>query len=129
MCALVAMFAWAHHWQGQRSIVRVRIDSISALVLVLKLKTSGAAAGIIARDIALDIASGVYEPHVTEHVPGIANVTCDVLSRKFDPRKSYELPRLLEGVSEQVLPLRDSNYFKSLTPPAYEKKKTAEQKW
>ena len=122
------MRAWAHHWQGRRSIVRVRSDSISALVLVLKLKTSGAAAGIIARDIALDIASGVYEPHVTEHVPGIANVTCDVLSRKFDPRKSYELPHLLEGVDEQVLPLRDSNYFKSLTPPAYEKKKTASQK-
>ena len=107
----------------------MRSDSISALVLVLKLKTSGAVAGIIARDIALDIASGVYEPHVTEHVLGIANVTCDVLSRKYDPRKSYELPRLLEGVDEQVLPLRDSNYFKSLKPPAYVKKKTASQEW
>ena len=63
------------------------------------------------------IASGTYEPHVTEHVPGIAIMTCDILSRKYDPWMTYELPQVVRHVENHVLPVRDSGYIKSLHVP------------
>ena len=47
--------------------IRVRSDSVSALTIVLKLKTKGKGPGIIARDMALDIAEGCYQPLIAEH--------------------------------------------------------------
>ena len=87
---------------SSRAIVRVRSDSVSALVLVLKLKSRGAAAAIIAREIAL------------EHVPGVANTISDALSRRFDPGKLCVIPSVLKDVEELKLPRRCKGYFRTL---------------
>jgi hypothetical protein len=119
LCALVALRAWQDRWRDRRWSLRVRSDSVSALVLALKLKTSGAAAGIVAREMALDMAAAPFPPIVAEHIPGIANVVPDILSRRHDPKyaASWEIPPLLAGVAETQLPARDAAYFRSLRPP------------
>ena len=78
----------------------VRADNLSTLALVAKMQPHSAQLGIIARELALDIASAAYAPDVVEHLPGIANTAADVLSRRLDPVKSYTLPHYLVGVPE-----------------------------
>ena len=45
--------------------------------------------GIIAREIALDIAHAEYAPHIAEHVAGVDNVISDMLSRRCAPGHDY----------------------------------------
>ena len=117
LAALVALRAWRHHWQNCRATVRVRSDSVSALVLALKLKTRGRAPGIIAKEIALDIASAQYMPHVAEHIPGVHNIVPDALSRKYQPLQKYIIPDILHGVEEILLPIRGRAFYKCMKGP------------
>ena len=114
LAVLVALRAWCAVWRSQRVQLRVRSDSMSSLIIVLKLTTAGHGPGIIAREIALDIAESVYRPDVSEHVPGIANCICDELSRLHQPGASYKFPTTLIGVKETVVPLRTLSYFRTL---------------
>ena len=123
LAALVALRVWHIRWKQAGAIIRVRSDSISALILTLNLKTSGAGTSIVAREMALDIAWANYQPHVAEHVPGIANKTCDMLSRRFQPGASYELPALLKDVPESKLQPRGVDYYRSAaSPPVVQRK-------
>jgi hypothetical protein len=117
LAALVALRAWHHRWEAHRATIRVRSDSVSALVLALRLKTKGRAPGIIAREIALDVAAAHYAPTVAEHVPGLHNVIPDALSRKYQPGHRYILPNVLQTVPEQLLAPRGKSYFRSLGRP------------
>ena len=120
---LIALRLWSHEWRATGAILRVRSDSISALVLALKLKTKGKGAGIIAREMALDIARACYSPVFAEHVPGVANVVCDALSRFDQPGKSAAVPALLQDVRRSNVQPRDEAYFTSLLgPPATQKR-------
>ena len=114
LAALVALRLWSSTWMSERCHVRVRSDSIAALTMTLKLKTSGKGCTLIAREMALDISEAVYCPHISEHVPGIANVTCDVLSRKFQPKASFHIPACLVEAKECTLPPRSREYFRTL---------------
>ena len=122
---LVALRIWHPRWCKLRPLIRVRSDSISALTIALKLKTKGSAPGIIARELALDIAQACYQPAIAEHAPGDHNVVPDMLSRKFQPGVSFRVPPLLALVPETILPMRGREYYRSLrippTPPTKEK--------
>eukprot|EP00971_Amphidinium_carterae_P097915 1937514-Amphidinium_carterae.1 len=80
LAILVALRQWHNHWESRRARLTVRSDSVSALALVFRFKSS-ATTSLIAQELALDAAQSLYLPSVGEHLPGIANVTCDVLSR------------------------------------------------
>ena len=115
----MALRGWASHWHGRRLRLRVKSDSVSALILVLRMKTSGRASGIIAREVALDVAASCYAPALAEHVPGVANVVADALSRRFEPGCTFAVPRCLLEVPELELPPRDASYYRTLgAPPA-----------
>ena len=121
LCALVAIRQWQSRWRDAKWSLRLRSDSVSALVLAMKLKTHGAACGIIARELALDMAVESFPPVIAEHVPGIANLVPDILSRRYDPHyeKDWQVPPLLRGVHEVVLAPRGLEYYRSLRgPPA-----------
>jgi hypothetical protein len=118
LVALVALRGWSNRWARQRAQLKVRSDSISALVLCLKLKTKGKGTTIVAREVALDIADPVYAPHIAEHIPGVENVVSDMLSRKYAPGTTFMLPKCLEGVEELVLPPRDQAYFVAAKLPS-----------
>ena len=81
MFMLVALRLWAPVWMNRRIKLGVRSDNVTALTTLLKFKASGEAPSIIARELALDVAGGVYVPSVIEHLPGVANTIIDVLSR------------------------------------------------
>ena len=118
LAVLAALRCWKHRWRGQPIVLRVKSDSISALVLTLNLKTRGKSAGIVARELALDVAASEYAPHVAEHIPGIENTLADALSRQFEPGFQYKLPLEFAAVTETVLPPRGIDYFRTLQPPA-----------
>ena len=115
--ALISLRHWASFWRKRRVVLHVRSDSVAALTLMLHMKIAGTGTGLIAREVALDVAHAVYRPDVVEHIPGIANVTCDSLSRLHMSGSKYKLPACLEDVLQARPCKRDRTYFRSLEPP------------
>ena len=99
LTACVALRLWAKYWQGARVRIRVRGDSVAMLTLVLMMKSKPGVenTGLIAREIALDVAGGVYAPAAGGHVPGVANTLADSLSRRCMPADSgkWAVPKIL----------------------------------
>ena len=114
MVALVALRLWSSRWRGSRCILEVKSDSVSALKLVLDLETSGLGNGIIAREVALDIAQSVYKPQVISHISGIANKTADCLSRIHEPGAGRKIPPHLKYVHRSRLKKPHKNIFRTL---------------
>ena len=103
----------------RRCTLRVKSDSVSALTLLVKFKSSGSACQALAREVALDFATAAFMPIVAVHIPGLANVIADVLSRKFQPKREFALPSCLNDVKEFIAPVRTRDFFKTLaTAPA-----------
>ena len=90
---------------------------MAALSTICKMQTSSPSLGVIAREIALDIADAIYEPQIATHVPGIANVVADILSRRYDPAKIYTVPPLLSKAIEVHPESRDGKWWRTLTVP------------
>ena len=61
----------------------MRSDNVGALSVFSPLRGKGAAMGLIAREYAIDVGNGAYTPDLIDHIPGVANVTADVLSRRY----------------------------------------------
>ena len=120
LTALVALRHWHQRWSATRVKVQVRGDSVAMLTLLLKMRPPSASLGlgVIAREMALDVANSCYAPNVLTHVPGIVNVGPDTLSRRYDPSKvEWSLPDWLKHVPETRVPTRDEGYYRSLVPP------------
>ena len=116
LAVLVALRGWKARWHHERVQLRVKSDSVSALVLAMNLKTAGRGTSIVAREMALDIASSEYRPHIAEHIPGVDNVIADALSRRFAPDYAFVMPACLAHVPELKLADRDEAYFRTLRP-------------
>ena len=89
---------------------------MAALAMVCRMQPSSPTLGIIARELALDIADAVYEPQLASHVPGLANVAADTLSRKHQPGYAFRLPSILHGCLEVHPPARDDAWWRSAIP-------------
>ena len=99
----------------------MKSDSVSALTLLMHCKTTGQATGIIAREVALDVAESCYRPAIATHIAGIANKLADWLSRIHVPRLHAEFPKLpdpLLHVARVALPVRDGSFYRALQPPS-----------
>ena len=121
LAILVAPRLWKDRWLSKRVRLCVRGDSITMLTRLLKMRPKPGVEGLtlLAKEMALDIADTVYVPGVAEHVPGVANVGPDVLSRRFAPRTpgtAWELPARLAGTDGCTAPLRDESYYRTLRP-------------
>ena len=111
---LVALKAWRAEWARKRVIFETVGDSVSALTVASALKTSGAGASIIAQETALEYADMSFAPCIIAHIPGVANVRADLLSRKFDPRyeQGWSVPLSLKHVPETSAPRRTAEFFR-----------------
>ena len=103
--------------------MEVKGDSVSMLTLLLHLKARAASPGLglVAREVALDIAEAVYSPDVASHTPGIAHKLADALSRRFMPQKEgkvWEIPSVLQQVPEVEAPVRSPDFWRCLHPPS-----------
>ena len=118
LAMLVALKLWLPYWRTASVSLKVRSDSVSALILLMHLKTSGKATNIIAREVALVLSEGTFMPSVYSHVPGVKNTIADCLSRRFSPDSQFVLPVELLNAREDKPPRRVSAWWKSLYPPA-----------
>ena len=117
LACLVAMRLWASRWSEARLRLEVRGDSVAMLSLVVGLRPRGPGLGLIAKELALCAALSPYTPVVASHVPGVANVFCDSLSRLAMDNKRYAIPAALSSVKRADVPLRDDAWWLSLQPP------------
>ena len=69
--------------------------------------------GVVAREMALDIAEAVYDPQVATHVPGVANTAADELSRRLEPNHAFKLPPILHDASEVHPPERTDKWWRT----------------
>ena len=115
LAALVALRAWAPWLSTVRYQLEVKSDSIVALTLLAKLKAKGSGTGMIAQEVALDICSGLYDPRVLTHTPGISNVLPDALSRMAQAKslsgRAAQVPDELRSVRETSVPERNDDYY------------------
>jgi len=110
---LVALRMWLAPHREVRVCLRVRSDSTTALRPLLTLKASGAGPDFNSRELVLDLALGSYRPDVGTHVPGVANVGPDALSRMMAPGLAKELPPYLRSVERGFPPPRTASFFKT----------------
>ena len=115
LAGLIAMRVWSRFWQGQRAVLQIRSDNIGALSLFAFLRSSSAALRTIAAEFALDLGRAEFRPDLYAHIPGITNVICDVLSRRYDPRKTFYIPSQLLKVRAIVPPTRNRSWWRSLS--------------
>ena len=87
---------------------------MASLSLVTKLQPKGQTLGIIAREMAIDIANAIYEPSVVAHLPGVVNQTADQLSRRFQPGVVYIVPPVCKNAQEVHPPARDKAWWVTL---------------
>ena len=115
---LLYLKIWRSHWQQRRSVVAVRGDNITMLTMVLVYKGTSRSLNTIAREVALEVAASAFRPLVAEHIPGVANVTADALSRLAIPGGRYSLPACLSGVCQAEVPVRPRAWYRALSSPA-----------
>ena len=113
LALLVALRLWRSRWLKRGVCLRLGSDSVSALSLLIKLRAKPKARGLgrIARELALDFSRCSYRPKWFEHIPGVSNVISDVLSRKYQPGKSFRLPAALKHATETSVPPRDKSFL------------------
>ena len=72
------------------------------------------ASPIMSKEVALLYGEGSFEPRVFQHLPGIANVLADVLSRMAEPGYIADLPDGLVNITPVVIPARSKSYYRTL---------------
>ena len=119
LALIVALKTWSHHWQNSRVCLIVRTDSVSGLTVMMKHKSSGEAPALIAREAALLISRSTYTPTIYEHIPGIANVIADALSRIEAPGSEgrKKLPAILDNAKKIQCPPRPRGWWRALSQP------------
>ena len=116
MNALVALRLWAGRWRSTRACISVHAGSAVILSLLLRMRTSSPPLCLITREVALDVAEACYRPDFCVHTSGAANVATDMLSRRFQPGKQWQLPALLRTVPEAFPPERTDKFYRTLSP-------------
>ena len=120
LALLVALRVWRSKWNTRRCCIQVATDNVSALAMVCRMQPHSKSLGAVAREIALDIADAIYEPQLVEHVPGVANVIADALSRRFDPNAApFVLPAPLLHAEEVHPPERVETWWRARKCPDF----------
>jgi hypothetical protein len=114
---LVALRLWlapSSDHTRRRVQLTVRGDNTGALSLTNKLRPKGPKMAIIAREVALVLASLSFPPRV-HHTPGVAHVLADALSRVTteDAKIFTEHPALKNAV-RRYPPTRNRSWYKAL---------------
>ena len=113
LALLVAVRLWLPHFKTQRVKICLRGDNMAALYAVAKMQPKSKALGIVARELALDLADASYAVDFVQHVAGLANGSADSLSRKWQPGKEFVLPSLLASATEVQAPTRCPSWWRN----------------
>ena len=77
---------------------------------------SAAGGGLIVREVALDLAEGIFEPMQASHISGLSNDVPDALSRLEEPGAGHTIPPQVSLVPRWFPPARGDGYYRSLRP-------------
>ena len=116
-CLWVVQIRIPLHWirafmQGTSGSLRT--DNVAALTTLVKLQPHSSTLGIIARELALDIATSSFSPDEAIHIPGIANRAADYLSRICDPSASASPPAYLDPQRRHTCEVRTVSWWRSV---------------
>ena len=114
LAILFGLRSWLSAWESSAPVLEVRSDSVTALSMVARMRSSSPHVGVVAREIALTLAASVVRPRVIEHTPGVANKVADALSRRHQPGVHWQLPAVLSHIPECILLPRNADYYRSL---------------
>ena len=118
LSALVALQAWKSYWTKDRTKLLIRGDSVTMLTIVL----------CLARELALDLAEGVYQPDIAAlHIGGVTNKLADWLSREAAHGETGDGPAVLQQSSETVILPRPRSWYRTLKPLSPVRKKGVER--
>ena len=117
LALLQALRTWRSWWMQNVVSFAIVSDSTSTLSLVNKLHTSSPGKGmhLLARELSLLFGNCSRKPRLLEHIPCVANVLADALSRRYQPGKAYSLPSALKEVREVHVPARTEQFYQTLT--------------
>ena len=98
---------------------------MTMLTMVLCLKPSRSPGlGLLARELALDLAEGVYQPDIAAvHIGGVTNKLADWLSREAAPGETGDRPAALQP--ETVILPRPRSWYRRLKPLSPVRKKAS----
>ena len=114
LALLVALRLWRRIWMGRRPFLEVKSDNVVGSDVV---RDASSGLNLVAREFALDVSLGSYQPDLVTHAPGVAAVIADALSRRFQQDSASSLPVLLVDVPEFYPPTRSDEYFLTLRKP------------
>ena len=119
MALLLAIRTWSHLWRSKKVRLKLRSDNMGALTVFSACKGASGAMNAVAREYALDAAEGAHEPEIVAHLPGVANSTADVLSRRNDPKYkgSWKPPSFLAQAVRVHLPKRPLGWWRARVAP------------
>ena len=118
LAMLVALRLWSSWWLDQRVCLAVQTDNVACLSMVCKMQPHSEQLGLIAREIALDVAQSSYSPDEAVHIPGIANKSADFLSRLHMPNAPQppRFPPCLPSHLSTPCEPRERGWWRSLGP-------------
>ena len=114
LAALIAIRLWKHTWASGTSTLMVKGDSVTMLTLVVNMRPASASLALIGQELALDFASAAFAPIITQHIPGVANVLADKLSRRMQAGYDPKIPSQLSDAKLVYPPDRNDSYFLTL---------------
>ena len=114
LAILFGLRSWLSARESSAPVLEVRSDSVTALSMVARMRSSSPHVGVVAREIALTLAASVVRPRIIEHTPGIANKLADALSRRHQPGVKWQLPAVISHIPECILVPRCADYYRSL---------------
>ena len=114
LAILIALRTWKDMWKHSRVVLTVRADNVSALTLLAYMKARRGPMATVAREVALDVAGGVYTPTLSEHIPGVTNEAADGLSRRHQRNKIFVRQSLLRDAWEIQTVDRRRSWWRSL---------------
>ena len=109
---LVALRTWRHVWATGRCNLSVEGDSMTALYMLVDIKTRSDINVLIGREIALELGSATHRPDQVRQIPGIANKLPGYLSRCMAPPESEQpLPPALAGARRAYPAVRGVSWY------------------
>ena len=92
LALLVALKLWSEHVINRNVSLHVKGDNVGALILLLKMRPKTASLALIAREMALCVATSAFPPR-TLHTPGVAHTkwrTCSVEWHSTSPFRKLQ---------------------------------------
>jgi len=117
LAALVALRLWKRFWSGFATTLLVRGDSVTMLTLIVNMRPSSPQLCLLGQEMALDFADASFSPIISQHIPGVANVVADKLSRWHQPGYTSEVPHFVANATRGHPPVRDKSYYRTLSLP------------